>query len=1120
MWAVTRTRTTMNSILLLLLIVVLDPVTTAFVSLSTTRTTTTATTTTTRHPTTMLVSSLLAAPSSSSSSSSTSTSSSKSTSSNDTPIGGIAVLKVQQEEQESYTTNDNNNNNNNNNKTNHNNDKMIETTDSHSLNHKNYNNNNNKMDDGTVVPMTTTTTGTRTRTTRTTRTVPWYQEFDVLRGGSLNRSQLETFFRHRRSRRHGGHVGNENLIVQRLFKIVTTLSSIVRHHDWTRTTTSATTTTTNSSSNTIQQQKQQQQQQQKQEQLCSAIASLGPLAVKIGQTLSQRDDLIGDEMANTLKILQTQNVPFDNDDAYAVIHESLQYYNGPLAMNLRNHSFYYDRCQNNSHFFQQIPVNGPTLFEYMSPDPVAAASLGQVYKAQPWKNDNNSIGQQQQQRPPLSSSSSSEAATVLLSSLSSSSSSGPVAVKVQRPDAQAILALDAHCFRLVWQWKERFDTGKERIQGLWQTILRQGRRNNNSRPRNSRSHHYHQPPWRRMMFGNNHKNSNNNNNDMTTTNMTDMPFWGDDDNDDNNNNNGGGGDDGQTEQQVRMELGQGNEATMTVSGVLDRVACDIQQELDYRIEAKNGQLFHQSLEFLGFVTTPNVVYATDRVLITEWISGRHLSDLKTRSQGVSLTQMAIQACTASMVLTGLVHADPHEGNMMLHDNERQVVFLDFGLMSRVQPEYMEAFARGIQALVAENWTALTEAFVDVGFVTQPLRHRTSTKDLWRQDPNYQLPQLTKDIENAMKHIPGGQSRFGALAQILQQEISPYWLVFIPPYILLLVRTFVTLEGMAASVDPNFNIYDMALPWAVKRTLSPSTPKGIQVFRSTLLTKENKVQWERLVELVRQGNQEQQQQQHEQQQHEQQPVSARGEKRNNSFLETSTQTVVKVDKDKEEEEEGVMEATVLEMAMPIPSTNTAMVSSSSSSQPRYDTANQQAQQQQQQQQEAKTAAMNNAIGSLLGSSEGRALRRVLKDIDSIDLMERLASRENRDLLQRALPLLVFQRRWQRQQQQQQQRQQRQFRFLRLCNPISLWNRRRHLSNGEGQCEPTTTTTTITTNRGAASGPILFQDIYNISTTNNGIHHHHHHHHHHSSNNNNNKHKSCNSISITRIYSLTK
>ena len=497
---------------------------------------------------------------------------------------------------------------------------MIETTDSHSLNHKNYNNNNNNnKDDGTVVPMTTTT-GTRTRTTRTTRTAPWYQEFDVLRGGSLNRSQLETFFRHRRrrSRRHGGNVGNENLIVQRLFKIVTTLSSIVRHHDdWTRTTR----TTTNSSSNTIQ------QQQQKQQQLCSAIASLGPLAVKIGQTLSQRDDLIGDEMANTLKILQTQNVPFDNVDAYAVIHESLQYYNGPLAMNLRNHSFYYDR-QNNSHSFQQqqIPVNGPTLFEYMSPDPVAAASLGQVYKAQPWKNDNNSIGQQQQQRPPLSSSSSSssEAATVL-SSLSSSlsSSSGPVAIKVQRPDAQAILALDAHCFRLVWQWKERFDTGKERIQGLWQTILRQGRRNNNSRPRSSRSshsHYHHQPPWRRMMFGNNHKNDNNNqnnNNDMTTTNMTDMSFL-DDDNDDNNNNNGGG-DDGQTEQQVRMELGQGNEETMTVSGVLDRVACDIQQELDYRIEAKNGQLFHQSLEFLGFVTTPNVIYATDRVLITEWI---------------------------------------------------------------------------------------------------------------------------------------------------------------------------------------------------------------------------------------------------------------------------------------------------------------------------------------------------------------------------------------------------------------------------------------------------------------------------------------------------------------------
>ena len=48
-----------------------------------------------------------------------------------------------------------------------------------------------------------------------------------------------------------------------------------------------------------------------------------------------------------------------------------------------------------------------------------------------------------------------------------------------------------------------------------------------------------------------------------------------------------------------------------------------------------------------------------------------------------MTYMAVEAVTSSLVVTGIVHADPHEGNIMLADDGR-LVFLDFGLMSRVE----------------------------------------------------------------------------------------------------------------------------------------------------------------------------------------------------------------------------------------------------------------------------------------------------------------------------------------------------------------------------------------------------------------------------------------------------
>ena len=50
--------------------------------------------------------------------------------------------------------------------------------------------------------------------------------------------------------------------------------------------------------------------------LRDGLASLGPVAVKVGQTLSQRPDLVGEEACEALKALQTRNVAFSNEAAY------------------------------------------------------------------------------------------------------------------------------------------------------------------------------------------------------------------------------------------------------------------------------------------------------------------------------------------------------------------------------------------------------------------------------------------------------------------------------------------------------------------------------------------------------------------------------------------------------------------------------------------------------------------------------------------------------------------------------------------------------------------------------------------------------------------------------------
>eukprot|EP00873_Tetraselmis_striata_P030002 jgi/Tetstr1/450266/TSEL_037302.t1 len=96
----------------------------------------------------------------------------------------------------------------------------------------------------------------------------------------------------------------------------------------------------------------------------------------------------------------------------------------------------------------------------------------------------------------------------------------------------------------------------------------------------------------------------------------------------------------------------------------------------------------------------------------------------------------------------------------------------------------------------------------------------------------------------------GNTRFGALATGLAQMSSKYKLKT-PPYIILLCRTFLTLEGIAAKVEPEFSIYTAALPFAVRRALSPETPRGVDALRAALLDDEGNFRFDYITQVLEQ-----------------------------------------------------------------------------------------------------------------------------------------------------------------------------------------------------------------------------------------------------------------------------
>ena len=101
---------------------------------------------------------------------------------------------------------------------------------------------------------------------------------------------------------------------------------------------------------------------------------------------------------------------------------------------------------------------------------------------------------------------------------------------------------------------------------------------------------------------------------------------------------------------------------------------------DYRLEAQNAQQFLDAMEARGIpaVTTarPLPDLTTDRVLCTEWVTGERLE----RSSEEDVAQLCGVTLTAYLTMlldTGVLHADPHPGNL-LRTADGRLCILDWG----------------------------------------------------------------------------------------------------------------------------------------------------------------------------------------------------------------------------------------------------------------------------------------------------------------------------------------------------------------------------------------------------------------------------------------------------------
>ena len=124
---------------------------------------------------------------------------------------------------------------------------------------------------------------------------------------------------------------------------------------------------------------------------------------------------------------------------------------------------------------------------------------------------------------------------------------------------------------------------------------------------------------------------------------------------------------------------------LDVKPMLEELRARVVEELDYRLEAEAQQAFADALAGDPDIMVPNVVAATDHVLVSEWMEGTPLAEIisaGTPEQRNEAGMRLVRFLFSGPARAGMLHADPHPGNFRLLPDGRLGV-LDFGAVDRL-----------------------------------------------------------------------------------------------------------------------------------------------------------------------------------------------------------------------------------------------------------------------------------------------------------------------------------------------------------------------------------------------------------------------------------------------------
>jgi ubiquinone biosynthesis protein len=238
--------------------------------------------------------------------------------------------------------------------------------------------------------------------------------------------------------------------------------------------------------------------------------------------------------------------------------------------------------------------------------------------------------------------------------------------------------------------------------------------------------------------------------------------------------------------------------------LVDEFARSIRLELDYGHEARNADAFHRNFSGDRRVVVPRVIrqYSTTRVLTLEFLHGTKISELDVDSlQADERRSIAYRMADTWMTMVfrhGFFHSDPHPANIFVLDTG-ELGLVDFGQAGKLTDEDMTKLTRLFVDAASENVDAIPRHLRDLGVRYAPEREQEFRAELRVLFDRYYGMRLS-DID--------------PLRVIREAFQLIYSLnLRLPSRFVMLDKAIATLASVGAEVYPDFNVFEVAKPYA-------------------------------------------------------------------------------------------------------------------------------------------------------------------------------------------------------------------------------------------------------------------------------------------------------------------